>query len=263
MRSNLIGRGAALALAVGLIATAAACSSSQPAASPKQDVQAVTVAQSVDLRSALVPLSAQPDTRSSAGPLTLKQAAESGAMTSPKGVVFTPANCGDYLARALGNMGDLNGYIQYGSRDHDTHKDNFIQAAVEIPGGVTQAVIDKVREALKPCATGTVTLDGKVTGQVSYVERPTPALAGTVGYSITGMTRFAVKPGTPEAKIVENYELPPGAQLNVDSSEACVEQVNITGTGTTLFVVQESDVALANSITTQMYNNLKGVKTIN
>ncbi|MBB5869022.1 hypothetical protein F4553_002401 [Allocatelliglobosispora scoriae] len=255
----MIKSGAVLALATAVIAAAAACSSVQPTAAP-DGVQGVSVGlNATDLRSVLVPIAGQPATRSVQGPMTVKQAAELGGLVAAQGVTFAPKSCETYLADALGKpLNQLDGYVQYGTRVHEDHNDNFSQLALNIPTGANQALVDRVKAALAPCARGTVTFAGQtpVTGNVTYKARTGPALPGTVGYSVTGTTTFNVTAGSAEAELVRRFEMPPGASMSLDVAQSCVANVNVTGQGNTLLIVNESDPALADSLTTQMYNNL-------
>lgn len=257
---KVIGRGAVLVVVAAVIATVTACTPQSGSTPDNSQAASKPAAKSVDLRKVLVPMATQPETRFVRGPMTLKEAAGLNALVSPPSVAFAPKSCETYLADAIGSPLDkLDGWVQFGSRVHKDHNDNFIQLVIDIPTGADQKLLDRVRAALAPCADGTVTLEGRVTGKITYEERSVPALAGAATFSITGTTKFSEQPGTPEAELVRNFELPPNSQLLLNADQACVAAVNITGMGNTLMVVHESDVGLANELTGSMFGNLQKV----
>jgi len=243
----------ALVVVVAVVAAGTACTrgsdSTQDSAGKTLNLE--------QLMPVLVPLSAQPETRFVRGPMTLKQAAEQNAFKPPPSIDFEPEACASYLFDAIGPLDANEGWVQFGSRVHKDHNDNFIQAVATIPGATTNKVLDKVREALSRCKDGTVTLDGKVTGKITYEERTVPDLRGLSTFAITGMTTFSERPGTAEAKLVQTFEMPPDSQLLLGNDQTCVEAVNISTMGNTLILVSESDVNLANQLTMDMFTDLE------
>ena len=256
-KGKMIGWTLGLAAVAALITTGTvyAASSDQPAAKPKK----VNLSMD-DMRQVLVPLGEQPQSRFVRGPVTLKQAAKDHAFEAPPNMAFEPKVCATYLADVFGGLDSLNGWLQYGSRLHQDHNDNFIQVAVNIPKGID---LNKIKEAVMGCRKGTLTISDplgtsaqKAVGDITYTEREAPALPGAQTLAITGQTVFHAKPGTAEGELVRKFEMPPDAQLLVNSKEACVENTTFTEAGNTLLVVMDADPQLANSLTQSMYSKV-------
>lgn len=244
-KGKLIGLGVVLA-AVAAMFAAGSVYAAPPDATPNGPKTGLTL---TEMRNILVPLSGQPESRFVHGPMTLKQAAAENAFASPPGMVFSPRSCATYLEDVLGSMSTLDGWIQFGSRVHETHNDNFIQAIVNIPGGVD---LNRIRDAVSTCKTGTLTLDGQTTGAITYTENAPPSLPGSQTFSVTGKTQFSATPGTAAYDAVKRYEMPPDAQLLVGSSLVCIAATNFVGTGETLIVTLEADPQFSTQIATQM-----------
>lgn len=209
-----------------------------------------------EMRSVLVPLNEQPESRFSFGPMTFEQAAAEGALSTPEGMKFDPASCANYLEVVFGPVGQVDGWVQYGSRDHSTHNDNYVQAVISVPDGADQALIDEIRAVLSTCATGTVTLDGGVTGVASHTERAPLNLPGAVTYGTTWQTTFSEEPGTAGYETVLRYQVPPSAQLLVDTEQQCVVEANFVGYGDVFLWVYEPELAYANELTETMYQRV-------
>jgi len=209
-----------------------------------------------EMRSVLVPLNEQPESRESHGPMTFAQAAERGALATPETMKFDPATCANYLEIVFGPVDQIDGWVQYGSRDHGNHNDNYVQAVISVPDGADQSLIDEIEAALSTCATGTVTLEGGVTGQVTYTERAPLNLAGAATYGTTWRTSFSEKPGTAGYETVLRYQVPANAQLLVDTEQQCVVEANFVGFGDTLIWVYEPDLAYANQLTETMFQRV-------
>jgi hypothetical protein len=250
-KGKMVGWGVALAAAAAMITTGTVY------AGAGQQVASSSGPSSEQLRSVLVSLAEQPESRFVRGPMTLKDAAALNAFASPSSMVFSPKSCATYLEDALGPLDSLDGWIQFGSRVNPTHNDNFVQAVVNIPGG---ADLKAIQAAVSTCKTGTLTLEGQATGDITYTERAAPQLAGAQTYAVTGRTKFNYEAGSAEAELVRRYEMPPDAQLLVNTESECVAETTFVATGDTLIVVMEADLAFANEIATAMHANLQGLQ---
>jgi len=211
---------------------------------------------SEEMRDVLVNLGEQPETRFVRGPMTLKEAAANNAFGAPATMEFKPATCATYLEDVVGGLDGLDGWVQYGSRVSPNRLDNFIQVVVHIPAGADEALLGKIRDQVNKCKTGVLTLDGKVSGDITYTERGGLDLPGAKTLAFNGRTTFDVEPGSWQYDLVRRFEMPPDAQLLVDNQIECVSQANYVAQGETLILVQEADLSLANSITEQMYSNV-------
>ncbi|MBB5870054.1 hypothetical protein F4553_003433 [Allocatelliglobosispora scoriae] len=211
---------------------------------------------SQEMRSVLVNLADQPETRFVRGPLTLKEAAANNAFGAPANMVFKPKSCATYLEEVVGELGDLDGWLQYGSRVSPNRLDNFIQVVVHIPTGADEALLNKIRERVNTCKTGVLTLDGRVSGDITYTERKGLELQGAKTLAFNGRTTFDVEPGSWQYDLVRRFEMPPDAQLLVDNQIECVSQANYVAQGQTLILVQEADLSLANKLTEQMHSRV-------
>ncbi|WP_117210194.1 hypothetical protein [Allorhizocola rhizosphaerae] len=254
MRNNAktLGWGITLAAVVAVVAAgtvyAAANSGDGPGASTQLSME--------QMRSVLVPQSELPESRYVSGPMTFVEAAAANAFAAPPSMVFSPQSCATYLEDVLGPMESLRGWVQFGSRVDDDHNDNFVHAVVTVPGGANADLLQKIRSRIFSCQTGTLTLEGRVTGAITYTERQALSLPGATTLAVTGRTQFSETPGTEGYKLVRNYEMPPSAQFLVDTAQECVANVNIAGTGDTLIVAMEADLNLANRVATAMFDQV-------
>ena len=258
-RGKALGWGIALA-AVAAVVTAGTVYAGTGSSAPESAIK--TTLSMEQMRSVLVPLAEQPETRFVRGPMTLKQAAAENAFVAPPTMIFKPQSCATYLSDVLGGLDTRDGWIQFGSRVHKDHNDNFIQAVVTIPGG---ADLNKIREAAATCTTGTLTLEGQVSkgravravGDITYTERSAPVIEGAKTLALTGRTVFHEQAGSDGLELVKQYEMPPDAQLLVDGDQECVANSTIATAGDTLVLVVESDVDLSNDLTAAMFNNVR------
>jgi hypothetical protein len=250
-KGKLIGWGVAITTAAAVVTAGTVYAASSPAqVSPSASYSMNS------LRNVLVPISQQTPTRFVHGPMTLAQAGEQDAFAAPPGMVFSPRSCATYVEDVLGPLESLNGWIQYGSRVHDTHNDNFIQAVVQLP---TNADLGAIAAAAATCEQGTLTLEGQVTGQITYTPHQALNLPGASTFAVRGETHFSAVPGTPEYNLVAQYEMPPDAQLLVNNQLACIAETNFVAQNNILIVVMEADLAYSNQITSQMFGRLQGL----
>lgn len=256
-RSNLAGWGLAL-VAVAAVITAgtvyAAKDSGPDGSSSTSAGKGLTKEQQ---RSILISLAEQPETRFVRGPMTLKQAAADNIFAAPPSMVFKPQSCATFLADALGSMDKFDGWLQFGSRINPTRNDNFIQAVVTVPDGADQKLLDRIRDEALKCRNGTLTLEGKATGNLSVTERRPLDLAGAKTFSMTANSRFPFKKGTAEADLVRRFEMPPDAQLLLDDELTGVENSNFVAIGNTLIFVMDADEKLSNSLASIMHGRVK------
>jgi hypothetical protein len=252
-RGKLIGRVVSLAAAAVLVATAAAACTEESKPTATGPGAGLTLEK---MRSVLIPLDKQPQTRFVHGPMTLKEAAANNAFQPAPGLVFEPKICASYLAETVGALGSLEGWVQYGSRVNEQHNDNFIQLVAKVPGA-DQKLIDKIRAALSGCRTGSLTIEDRAKGRITYEERKAPALQGAATFSVVGMTQFSEQPGTPEYDLVRKFEMPPDSQLLLNAAQACIAAINITAMGDTIMVVHEADAVLGDQLTMQMFGELE------
>jgi hypothetical protein len=257
-RRNLAGWGVALVAVVAVIAGAivyTANNSDTATAATEKKGRGLTSEQQ---RAVLVSISDQPETRFVRGPQTLKQAAAENAFGAPPTMVFKPKSCVSYVEDALGSLGSLDGWLQYGSRINPTRNDNFIQVVVTIPGvGDDRAVLDRIAAEAAKCRTGTLTLLGEATGNLSLTERKPLDIEGAETYAIQANSRFPYKEGSREAELVRRFEMPPDAQLLLDDELTGIENSNFVAIGDTLIFVMEADESLSASLAKEMFQRVK------
>jgi hypothetical protein len=257
MRNNAktLGWGIAL-VAVAAVVTAGSVYAASSSGGDSGKTTQLTMEQ---MRSVLVPAKDLPESRYVSGPMTFEQAAAANAFAAPPSMVFSPRSCATYLEDALGPMSGLRGWVQFGSRVDDNHNDNFVHAVVTLPNGATPEVLSRIREAAFTCRTGTLTLEGQATGDITYTERPGMALPGANTIALTGRTQFKETPGTQGYRLVTTYEMPPSAQLLVNLEQACVAEVNIAASGSTLIVAMEANLDLSQKVATAMYSQVQAM----
>jgi len=249
-KGKMVGWGVALAAAVALIITGTMYAASGPAGATKRSL-------SMDeMRSVLVPLSSQPPSQFMQGPMTLQEAA--AQFPEQPGIVFSPRSCLSYFEDVVGPFTSLNGWLQFGSRVHAdgdpsaAHNDTFFQWVVKIPGG---ANVGAIAAAVSTCRTGTVTVEGTVTGDVTYTERQAPQFPGAQSYAVTNRVQFHEAPGTEGAAIVARYAGSSAQSISLDQQSCQTENVFV-GSGDILIIVQEADAAFADGIAGAMLQNV-------
>jgi len=90
-------------------------------------------------------------------------------MPIPWGMVWNPASCQNYLEIAIPNLYSNPGWIRATDRRNTsfTHERFYLDMVINVPGRVD---VNRIREAAGTCRSGTLTLDYKVTGRVTYTE---------------------------------------------------------------------------------------------
>lgn len=245
-RGKLIGWGIALATAATMLTAGTVYATTNTSQEPAPGSLTLE-----EMRSVLVPLSEQTQTRFVHGPMTMKEAAAENAFVAPPSMVFEPESCATYLEDVVGSLDTLDGWIQFGSRVHEDHNDNFIQAVAKVSDQLT---LEKIRESAFQCRDGgTLTLEGQVTGKITYREREAPLLAGAETLAITGQTQFSEVPGTEGYELVARYEMPPDSQLLVNSEQLCIAATTFVLSGDTLIVTMEADPGYADALAGMMF----------
>ena len=236
---------------VALTAVAAFVAAGTVYASSTAKSAAAPVTKTLDssqLRDLLVPAAEQPAGSDIKDAITLKEAQTSGLLATPGNLVFQPNACTSYLQNAIGDLGALDGWMQYGSRPHDATSKKyadglFVTVVANIPGG---ANISKIRAAAAACKTGTLTLNQRVTGTVTFTENHNFALANADTFSMTQGVYFAkAADAASKAVLAENGYL---EEATCDSLEAYV------GVGDLLIWTLEPNAADSAQITTAVHS---------
>lgn len=248
-KGKMVAWGVTVAAAAALIITstvhAGFGSRSAVVATPRPTSASLSSAQ---LKALLVPLSSQPASQSTVGPITLKQAANNFPL--PAGEVYAPWSCLLYIYNVVGSFNGLDGWIQYGTRVATGKK--FIQWVANIPGG---ANVGAIAAAASTCPAGTITLQSTVTGAITLTNGPAPQFAGVQSYALNTGIQFNETPGSPGAAILSQYL---GAVFSGPSFDV-QEYTDVTdfmGKGNTLMVVEEFDQETADQIAGGMVQNL-------
>ncbi|MEU9689114.1 hypothetical protein [Amycolatopsis japonica] len=191
---RVFGRGL-MAVAMAVTLALSSVVSDQPSAEASQRW-------STSLASVLVPPDQQAPGSVTMDPITLAQAAEDGGLGTP-GMTSSPESCLSFADDSVGGLGTRTGWMQFGRRGPAI----FLQVVAKIPGGFD---VNRVRTAVASCATGTMTLEGKITGQVTFVEqRPLRLLFGKS--FVTRMTTTFPKPANEEeAALLTKYNFHEG-----------------------------------------------------
>ncbi|MGE5828927.1 MAG: hypothetical protein ACM30G_11285 [Micromonosporaceae bacterium] len=250
-KGKMVAWGVTVAAAAALVITstvhAGFGSGSAVVATPRPTATSLS---SVQLRSVLVPLSQQPASQS-VGPITLKQAANSFPL--PAGEVYSPWSCLLYIYNVIGSFNGLDGWIQYGTRVATGKK--FIQYVVDIPSG---ANVGAIAASAATCPTGTITLQGTVTGGITLTNSQAPQFAGAQSYALNTRIQFNETPGSPGATILNQYlgQVFSGPSFDV---QTYTDVTDFVGVGNTLMVVEEFDQETADVIAGGMVENLNKV----
>lgn len=262
-KGKVVGWGLALATAAALTLTIAVSpgfgspkatrtSTAAVAASPSATGVSLTSAQ---MRSALVPLSAQPAS-TSVSAMTMRDAANSFPL--PPDHVYSPKACLSYIYDVVGPATALDGWIQFGTRTATGQK--FIQWIVNIPSG---ADVGAIEASAAKCVNGTVTLRGTVTGSISLTRSGAPRLAsasaGTSGFSLATRIQFHEAQGTKGAEILAQELSLTFSAPNFDAQQTLMNVTNFAGVGNMLVVVVESDQATADQIAAGMVRNVNAI----
>lgn len=141
---------------------------------------------------------------------TLIPLSDSGAMNEePAGMEFTPFSCYSFNSAGLGDMQALDGWMQIGARLHETRGQVFfIQMVARVPGGPNLLAI---RKAAHTCRTGTLTLEGRMIGLITYQDIRPPRLNSASAY-VTRMTvQFPVPTTDEDRALLKKYHFAGGS----------------------------------------------------
>lgn len=255
---KMAGWGLALATAAALTTTIAVNPGfGSPSATTATTVTAAspsatrTSLNSTQMRSVLVPLSAQPAS-TSVSTMTMRDAANSFPL--PPNHVYSPKACLSYIYDVVGSATALDGWIQFGTRTATGQK--FIQWVVNIPSG---ADVGAIEASAARCASGTVTLQGTVTGTIALTKSRTPQLAAARSFSLTTRIQFHETQGTKGAEVLAQELSLTFSAPNFDAQQTLTNVTNFAATGNTLMVVVESDQATADQIAGGMTQNANAI----
>ncbi|WP_173033325.1 hypothetical protein [Phytohabitans flavus] len=208
------------AAAVAALAMAStACGSDEPAPAQADPKPEATTAGPKDLSGLLANPHDDPS-QDEVMDADFTQVAAKGLLGVPKGMTFAPDTCVNYvrLGDAAGTplqtapaeqMGKLNGWMQFNAaspvgKDHNLGHDNFFaHYVVELSGLDVKKMGD---EAISTCSDGTVTLDGKLTGELVNTTLDAPVVPGaTATFAIKQRLQFAPAKTPADGEILKKY----------------------------------------------------------
>lgn len=213
MTARMVAAAAVAALAM----VSTACGSDEPAAQADPKPEATTTGPK-DLSGLLVNPHDDPS-KDEVIDADFTQVAAKGLLAVPKGMTFSPDTCVNYvrLGDAAGTplqtappeqMGKLNGWMQFNAaspigKDHNLGHDNFFaHYVVELSGVDVKRMGD---EAISTCSDGTVTLEGRLTGELVNEPLDAPAVPGATTFAIKQRLQFTPPKNPADAKILEKY----------------------------------------------------------
>jgi hypothetical protein len=247
-KGKMVGWGVALA-AVAAVTTTIAVHPGFGSPNANEASNAIgTSLSSAQMHSVLVSLSAQPASES-VMTMTLKEAAN--AFPLPPDSMYEPKACLSYVYDVVGSFAALDGWISFGTRSATGKK--FMQFVVNVPKGVDVSAIEA---SAARCRTGTITLEGKVKGDISLIKNKAPKIDGAGSLSLTTTMQFHEAAGTEGAQILARNlsEVESGADFNAQQNLTNVS--DFSATGSTLVAVEESDQFTADQIVTAMARNM-------
>jgi len=251
---SFVGKGRLLGWGVAVATVAAMATAGTVYAASAQGGTPLSLS-STQMSSVLVPLAEQPNSVYYGEPMTLKDAAASGSFNDPEGMVFAPKSCSSYIEDALGPMGSLDGWMQYGGRnDGGAHPEFFYQTVINIPGGVD---LEKIRAAAMTCSLGFMTIGGKFTGAVTTKERTAPAVAGASSLALVHGTQFPQPKNAGEQSLLEEIYYP--CEMGGDVCPVCEVETVFLASGNTLIITYDTKAGYADQLATTMLNNARAL----
>ncbi|MEO3873502.1 hypothetical protein ABGB18_32220 [Nonomuraea sp. B12E4] len=208
------------------------------------------------LRSLLVPIDEHPagrliDLESSVAAMA------ADPLPAPWGMVWAPPACQNYLEEAVPHLPRLNGWVRLSDRRSKSfsHDNFYIDMVIETPGGID---VGRIAEAARRCSSGTLTLESKVVGTVTYTELAAPTLAEATTLTMQIQVRFDAPADDATAAIMARYGYvaPRGADGR-PSAVNNIKQVSYVATGETLFMVLSPDPAVIESMPTMLYRRAR------
>jgi hypothetical protein len=248
-KGKMVGWGVALVAAAAVTTTIAVHPGfGSPNATEAKSAATGTSLSSAQMHSVLVPLSAQPASES-VRTMTLKEAAE--AFPLPPDNMYEPKACLSYVYDVVGSFSALDGWISFGTRSATGKK--FMQFVVNIPKGADVAAIEA---SAARCTSGTVTLEGKVKGDISLTKSRAPQIAGAQSVSIATRLQFHETAGTEGAEILARNLAMVASGADFNAQQTLTNVGDFAANGNTLVAVEESDQATADQIASAMAQNV-------
>lgn len=247
-RRSTLATLAATAVAVLLVTGCSSSGSDDPPAATEPTSTPTQAAQTAqdDLRSVLLPDEEHPSGTTVFQTTTLKEAS---ALVLPgtgevSGVVVMP-RCMSYFA-AIGGLGSMDGYHQFGLREDGTLFVNLVADA-----GDAAAAIELLRLRISSCGEGLMTIEGwppsalndeAANGTMAFEENEAPNIPGASVLSFTQTVTFH-DPEDPTAQAVrQEWGCP---------DTPCTSHALVVGVGSTLIYVLEGE-DLATEVATAM-----------
>lgn len=161
------------------------------------------------LKSVLVSQADVPEGTFLTDPITLRDIAAAGGLNPLAGMTSSPTSCLTFVGDALGDIGLLDGWIQFGARPAPLGLHAFsIQLVANIPGG---ADLRPIRAAALTCQRGTVTLEDRITGSAAFRTQVPPHLKSALALVTRMTTTFEEPTTTSDAELLAKYNFHPGA----------------------------------------------------
>lgn len=139
----------------------------------------------------------------------------------PWGMVWDPPELENYLEVAFPNWIRFDGVLRTTNRQAKSfdHERFFIDLAARVPGG---ADLDKVRRILENAREGTLTLENRVVGTVTYNEVTVPTLAerDSSYLAVDIQVRFEPAKDEESAEILAKYRYGDGSSVVVNRKRA-------------------------------------------
>jgi hypothetical protein len=245
------GRKAAWVLGVTAVAAMVTAGAVYASSNGASSTTGTTASKSVDLHSILVPAQNHP-----AGNLIEQTLVDFNQTANkvPAGVVYSPASCLDWLGVAYPGLYNNQGYIQYteprwdGKFEQNRHGDFYINEVINVPGGVD---VNKLDASARTCSNGTITLEGKVVGSISYTKAPGPNVAGATSTAQKINISFPQPKTDEEAALLKKYGFSAGTQATKEAAAVA------EGNGTLIYVLSP-DAAFATEMATTLHNRAQG-----
>lgn len=205
----------------------------------------------LELRSLLVPVREHPAGALIDEEMSLAQIA-SAPLPLPWGMVWNPASCENYLAMAIPGVFDNHGWLRATDRRSKTfdHDNFYLDMVIEVPGG---ADVQRIGAAAGTCKSGTLTLDNKVVGKVTYTDVEAPELQSLERASTLTMrieVSFDAPKDREEAAILAKYHYGPRGgdpeeMFNAQAAISHIKTASYVSTGDALTMVLSPDARIA------------------
>jgi hypothetical protein len=157
----------------------------------------------------------------------------------PWGMVWDPPTCENYFETAVPNAYAGHGWMRTTDRRSPTfsHDNFYLDSVIEVPGGVD---LDALRRTALTCRSGRLTLDGRVTGTVTYTEVEAPKLSRSKALAMRIEVRIGAPKDDEDAAIIAKYRYGGGRR-----AVANIKEVQHVVSGNLLFTVLSPKPGLA------------------